>query len=80
MPVRAVQLLVRAYGARGAGRADLPPHALRHTCATHLVRDGAGIVYVQRVLGHRSLATTQIYTRVSPADMRETVRASHPRA
>jgi integrase/recombinase XerD len=44
------------------------------------MRDGAAVVYVQRLLGHRSLATTQIYTRVSVGDVRAMVRTSHPRA
>ncbi|MBP6506010.1 MAG: hypothetical protein KA257_00465 [Opitutaceae bacterium] len=44
------------------------------------MRAGAAVVYVQHLLGHRSLKTTQIYTRVSIADVSATVRASHPRA
>ncbi|MEO6993553.1 MAG: tyrosine-type recombinase/integrase [Lacunisphaera sp.] len=74
----AVALVVRRC-ARRAGIAA-SAHAWRHTCATHLMRDGAAIVYVQRLLGHRSLATTQIYTRVSATDVRAMVRASHPRS
>jgi integrase/recombinase XerD len=75
----AVALTVRRCAVR-AGVGSVGAHAWRHTCATHLVRDGAAIVYVQRLLGHRSLATTQVYTRVSAADVRATVRASHPRS
>ena len=75
----AVALIARRCAQR-AGVGSVGAHAWRHTCATHLVRDGAGIVYVQRLLGHRSLATTQIYTRVSAADVRATVRAAHPRS
>jgi integrase/recombinase XerD len=75
----AVALIVRRCAQR-AGVGRVGAHAWRHTCATHLVRDGAAIVYVQKLLGHRSLATTQIYTRVSANDVRETVRASHPRS
>ena len=71
----AVALTVRRCAVR-AGVGSVGAHAWRHTCATHLVRDGAAIVYVQRLLGHRSLATTQVFTRVSAAD----VRASHPRS
>jgi site-specific recombinase XerD len=66
--------------AQRAGVGRVSPHAWRHTCATHLVRDGAGLVYVQRLLGHRSLKTTQVYTRVSATDVRAMVRTSHPRA
>ena len=75
----AVALVARRCAVR-AGLPGVGPHAWRHTCATHLMRDGAAIVYVQRLLGHRSLATTQIYTRVSVGDVRTTLRASHPRA
>jgi integrase/recombinase XerD len=75
----AVALTVRRCAAR-AGIGSMGAHAWRHTCATHLMRDGAAVVYVQHLLGHRSLKTTQIYTRVSAADVRATVRASHPRS
>jgi integrase/recombinase XerD len=73
-----VALIVRRC-ARRAGVDGASTHAWRHTCATHLMREGAAVVYVQRLLGHRSLKTTQVYTRVSVADVRATVRASHPR-
>lgn len=55
-------------------------HLWRHTCATHLVQGGANLAYVQRLLGHRSLETTQIYTRVSAAEISGTLRRKHPRA
>lgn len=64
-------------GAGGAG--SVGPHAWRHTCATHLLRGGASLAYVQRLLGHRSLKTTQIYTRVEVGEVRATVQARHPR-
>ncbi len=76
---QAVALVVRRCAVR-AGIGSASAHAWRHTCATHLMRDGAAVVYVQRLLGHRSLKTTQVYTRVSAADVRATVRASHPRS
>lgn len=74
----AVALIVRRCAVR-AGIGGASAHAWRHTCATHLMRDGAAVVYVQHLLGHRSLKTTQVYTRVSVADVRAMVRASHPR-
>jgi integrase/recombinase XerD len=55
-------------------------HVWRHSCATHLVSRGANIAYVQRILGHRSLQTTQIYTRVALREVRATFRRAHPRA
>jgi integrase/recombinase XerD len=71
--------LVVSRCARRAGVGGASAHAWRHTCATHLMREGAAVVYVQHLLGHRSLKTTQIYTRVSVADVRAMVRAKHPR-
>jgi integrase/recombinase XerD len=58
---------------------DVSPHALRHTCATHLLRGGADIRHVQELLGHRSLATTALYTRVAIEDLRQVLARAHPR-
>jgi integrase/recombinase XerC len=78
--VRRVQTLVHRYGALGAGRSDLHPHALRHSCATHLLEGGADLRAIQELLGHASLATTQRYTHVSLDQLMSVYDRAHPLA
>lgn len=78
--VRAVQRVVRAAGMLGAARSDVHPHALRHTCATHMLEGGADLRSIQELLGHASLATTQRYTHVSMDRILSVYDAAHPLA
>ena len=76
---QAVALILQRHARRVLGR-NVSPHVWRHSCATHLVANGANILYVQRLLGHKRLKTTEIYTRVTMSDLKKTLRRTHPRA
>lgn len=80
LTARQVQNIVQRYGALGAGRGDLHPHALRHSCATHLLDAGADLRSIQELLGHASLSTTQRYTHVSVDRLMEVYDRAHPMA
>lgn len=74
-----IAVLVKHYGHQAGLLKPVTPHVWRHTCASHLVTGGANIAHVQRLLGHRSLRTTQIYTRTTITELKATHAQAHPR-
>ncbi|MEG3586656.1 MAG: site-specific tyrosine recombinase XerD [Actinomycetota bacterium] len=72
--------IVKKYGGLVGLGSRLSPHTLRHCCATHMLEHGADIRTVQELLGHASITTTQIYTKVSREQLVEAYRSAHPRA
>lgn len=70
---------LRGYAKKAGVKTPVDLHAIRHTCATHMLQNGADIRYIQEMLGHVSLKTTQIYTRVDTTDLRRILDECHPR-
>ena len=73
-------MIIQTVAEKAGIQADVSPHTLRHSFATHLLDGGADVRVVQELLGHASVTTTQIYTLVTVDHLREVYLTSHPRA
>jgi integrase/recombinase XerD len=73
-------LIVKEYAAAAGIDRKVTPHVLRHSFATHMLDGGAGLREVQQMLGHASISSTQVYTKVSTRRKREAYDKAHPRA
>ena len=75
-----VQKILRNFRRANGMPESLTPHALRHSCATHLMQSSHDLRGIQELLGHASLSSTQIYTQIDEVSMMNTYKAAHPRA
>jgi integrase/recombinase XerD len=71
--------IVRKYALKAGIAKPVSPHVFRHSCATHMLEGGAGIIAVQEMLGHVDVSTTQIYTHLTGKDLKNIHRQAHPR-
>ncbi|MBW2143732.1 MAG: tyrosine-type recombinase/integrase [Deltaproteobacteria bacterium] len=78
MTPASVREILQKYKTAAGIKKSASPHTLRRTCATHLLQQGADIRYIQKLLGHRRLSTTQAYTKVMPVDVKKTHNKTHP--
>ncbi len=80
LTTRSVRRMISHYAAQAGLPADVSPHTLRHSFATHLLQRGADLRVVQELLGHENISTTQIYTHITAQEMQRIYSDSHPRA
>ncbi|MCD8350385.1 MAG: tyrosine recombinase XerC [Planctomycetaceae bacterium] len=80
LTTRSVRRMLSHYASLAGLPADVSPHTLRHSFATHLLQRGADLRVVQELLGHENISTTQIYTHITAAEMQRIYAESHPRA
>ena len=78
MNAGSIRAALRTYRRQAGIEKPVSPHTFRRTCATHLLQQGADIRYIQQLLGHKSLATTQGYTKVMPVEVKQTHNRTHP--
>lgn len=80
LKLNTLNALMYEYSKQSRLHYHVTPHTFRHTCATHLLQHGADIRYIQKLLGHSSAETTQIYTHVDMTDVQSVYHSTHPRA
>jgi integrase/recombinase XerD len=78
LAVSSIHALLRKYRIAADIKKPVSPHTLRRTCATHLLQKGVDIRYIQKLLGHKRLETTQVYTKVLPTEVKQTHERTHP--
>lgn len=74
-----INKMVKQMGKRAGLKKEVKAHMLRHTCATHFLKGGADIRYVQELLGHRNLESTKVYTKIEISRLKQVHKRSHPR-
>ncbi len=80
LSARSISRIVKKYARGVSEQRRASPHMLRHTFATHLLDEGAGLLTIKELLGHESLSTTQIYTHVTTEGLKKAYKKAHPRA
>ncbi|MCP3874171.1 MAG: tyrosine-type recombinase/integrase [Desulfobacteraceae bacterium] len=78
MTPSSIRSMLFKYRKQARIKTSASPHTLRRSCATHLLQNGADIRYIQKLLGHRHLRTTQVYTKVMPMEVKQTHNNTHP--
>ena len=73
-----IRAFLRTYRIAARIKKTVSPHTFRRTCATHMLQQGADIRFIQKLLGHKNLRTTQMYTKVAPTEVKETHKQTHP--